>query len=170
MKEVAETNRLIVRHFTLADAGFLFQLLNEPSFLSFIGDRGVRSVVQAEQYLRAGPMESYARNGYGLSGVVLKSLGKLIGMCGVLKRDTLPEPELGYAFLPEFTRTGYAFDAATACLQHAKAALKLPALLATVQFNNVASVNLLIKMGFTEQTGFVEQFETPPLRRFRKLL
>jgi [ribosomal protein S5]-alanine N-acetyltransferase len=164
MIKVAESDRLIVRQFALADAAFLCQLLNEPSFLSFIGDRGVRSGADAEQYLLAGPMASYALNGHGLNAVVLKSSGALIGMCGVLKRDSLPEPDLGYAFLPEFTGAGYAREAALACMQHAKSALNLPALLATVRSNNAASISLLIKLGFAEQAA------EPPLLRYRAVL
>ena len=161
---MAETHRLIVRHFTLADAAFLCRLLNEPSYLEFIGDRGVRSLGDAEQYLRAGPMASYAQNGHGLNAVVLKSSDELIGMCGVLKRDTLPEPDLGYAFLPEFTGAGYAFEAAKVCMQHAKSVLNLPALLAIVRSNNAASIRLLVNLGFAEQPS------EPPLLRYRVLL
>jgi [ribosomal protein S5]-alanine N-acetyltransferase len=163
-KRVAQTERLLIRQFKMADAGFVLRLLNEPSFLEFIGDRAVRTLADAEQYLRAGPIASYLQNGHGLSAVVLKSSDELIGMCGVLKRDTLPEPDLGYAFLPEFTGAGYAFEAAKACMRHAKQVLQIPALLAIVQADNSASIKLLVKLGFAKQVA------EPPLLRFSVLL
>ncbi len=159
-KRVAQTERLLIRQFKLADADFLVLLLNQPSFLRYIGDREVRNIADAQAYLHAGPLASYAQHGHGLNAVVLKATGALIGMCGVLKRDTLPEPDLGYAFLPEFTGAGYAFEAAKACMRHAKQALQIPALLAIVQADNSASIKLLMKLGFAKQVA------EPPLLRF----
>jgi [ribosomal protein S5]-alanine N-acetyltransferase len=161
---VAQTARLRIRHFTAADAPFVLQLLNTPGFLAFIGDRGVRTLDAAISYLDGGPVASYAAHGHGLNAVQLLSTGAVIGMCGVLKRDTLPEPDLGYALLPEFEGQGYAFEAATACITHARSALNIPALLATVRPNNPASIRVLTALGFAEVGRFDE------LLRYRRVL
>src|SRR5690349_9858902 len=113
-----ETPRLHIRPFSFNDAPFILRLLNEPSFLQHIGDKGVRDLEGAKVYLTNGPMASYARHGHGLMAVVLKATGEPIGMCGLLKRDNLEHPDLGYAFLPEFWSKGYAREAAKATLDH----------------------------------------------------
>src|ERR1700760_1980477 len=107
-----ETNRLVLRQLTLSDAAFILRLLNEPSFLKYIGDKHVRSQTDAELYIASGPCESYARNGFGLLCVELRATAKPIGMCGLLQRETLPGPDIGFAFLPEFWGQGYAYEAA----------------------------------------------------------
>lgn len=95
-----DTDHLTIRPFTLEDAPFIVRLLNEPSFLEFIGDKGVRTLAQAEAYLRQGPLASYASHGHGLCMVQDRVTGAPMGMCGLIKRDTLPEVDLGYAFVP----------------------------------------------------------------------
>ena len=149
---VAETVRLRIRHFNLEDAEFVMRLLNEPSFIKFIGDKGVRTLVEARAYLLTGPLAGYARFGFGLNCVELKESGAPIGMCGVLKRDTLPDPDLGYAFLPEYWSSGYAFEAAAAIMHHARDTFGLPRLLAVTTADNAASIRLLEKAGF-QYTG-----------------
>jgi hypothetical protein len=99
------------------DAPLLVRLLNEPSFIENIGDRGVHSLEDAHRYLREGPMAMYEKYGFGLWHTALKD-GTFIGMCGMLKRDNLPDPDLGYAYLPEFWGQGFAYEAAAATLQH----------------------------------------------------
>lgn len=139
-----ETPRLVLRPFTPQDAPFALRLLNEPSFLEHIGDKGVRDLEGARAYLEGGPLASYARHGHGLMAVILKASGAPIGMCGLLKRDTLPEPDLGYAFLPEAWGQGCALEAAQAVL----VACPFPRLLAIVSPANGASIRLLEKAGF----------------------
>jgi len=95
-----ETERLVLRHIAIRDAEFIRAVLNEPSFLRFIGDRGVRTTDDACRYIQDGPVASYTRYGYGLLRVGLKADDTPIGICGVLKRDTLPEPDLGFSLLP----------------------------------------------------------------------
>lgn len=147
---IARTERLSLRHFNLDDAPFVLRLLNDPSFLQYIGDRGVRIVEDAENYLRNGPMASYAANGHGLDAVVLHDGGICVGMCGIVRRDTLPGPDLGYAFLPEYTGAGLAEEATRAALEHARDALHFSEMLAIVQPDNAASIKLLNKLGFVE--------------------
>ena len=143
-----DTARLQIRPFTLEDAPFILRLLNEPSFHLHIGDKGVRDLEGARGYLTGGPLASYARHGHGLLAVVLKATGEPIGMCGLLKRDTLTQPDLGYAFLPEFWSQGYAREAAEAMLNHGHSHLGFPTILAVVSQGNAASIRLLEKLGF----------------------
>jgi RimJ/RimL family protein N-acetyltransferase len=142
-----DTPRLRLRPFTPDDASFALRLLNEPSFLQHIGDKGVRTAADAVAYLEKGPMASYARHGHGLMAVALKATGEPIGMCGLLKRDNLDHPDLGYAFLPEAWGQGYGLEAARAALEAAKRGC----VLAIVSQGNAPSIKLLLKLGFTFQ-------------------
>src|SRR6476659_711771 len=112
-----ETPRLSLRRLDFADAPFLVGLLNQPSFLANIGDRGVRNVEDAHRYLREGPMAMYEKFGFGLWHTSLRD-GTFVGMCGLLKRDHLPAPDLGYAYLPASWGQGIAYEAADATMQH----------------------------------------------------
>jgi len=133
---VAETDRLVLRRFTPEDAGFVLRLLNEPSFIQNIGDKGVRTLEQAARYLADGPIQSYARNGHGLNLVSLKDSLQPIGMCGLLKRDGLLDVDLGYAFLPEFCSRGYAYEAAAGILRSRKELPRLKRIVAFVSPGN----------------------------------
>ncbi len=138
---VAETDRLVLRRFTPEDAGFVLRLLNEPSFIQNIGDKGIRTLEQAARYLADGPIQSYARNGHGLNLVSLKDSLQPIGMCGLLKRDVFPDVDLGYAFLPEFCSRGYAYEAAAAILRWCRG---LPRLTRIVAFVSPGRVLVLL--------------------------
>ena len=148
MAYTLETPRLQLREFTEADAGYMLRQLNEPSFIENIADRGVRDTVQAQAYLRNGPIASYATSGFGFWAVVEKSSGQIIGMCGLIKRPNLEHADLGYAFLPEYFGKGYAFEACTACITAAARDFGLPRLLAIVNPANTPSRRLLEKLGF----------------------
>ena len=112
--KILETERLLLRQFSLADAELILELLNEPSFIRNIGNRGVRTLADARSYILNGPVASYAKNGFGLYLVVLKQTNESIGMCGLIKRDTLEDVDIGYAFLPRFWARGYAVESARA--------------------------------------------------------
>ena len=144
---VLQTERLNLREFTLDDAPFILTLLNEPSFLRFIGDKKVRTLEAAQQYILNGPMASYAQHGFGLHLVELKNSKTSIGMCGLLKRDELPDPDIGFAFVPDFWGKGFAFEAATALMNDARERFKLNRVLAIVNPDNDASIKLLEKLG-----------------------
>jgi RimJ/RimL family protein N-acetyltransferase len=144
---VLETERLVLRPFTMDDAPFILTLLNEPSFLRYIGDKKVRTLEDARQYLLNGPIASYERNGFGLCLVELKDSQTAIGMCGLLKREELPDPDIGFAFLPDFWNKGFAFEAAAAVMNDARARLKLNRILAIVNPDNYASIKLLERLG-----------------------
>jgi len=142
-----ETERLSIRPFTKEDAGFILELLNEPSFIQNIGDRGVRTVSDAERYIETGPVASYARNGFGLCLVTLKESSKSIGMCGLIKRDALDDVDLGYAFLPRFWSKGYALEAARAVQQYGYEVVGLKRIVGIVDPQNLSSIRVLEKLG-----------------------
>ena len=144
---VIETERLILRPFVSSDAPFILALLNEPSFLRYIGDKKVRTIQDAEQYILNGPVASYERHGLGLCLVELKGSHTPIGMCGLLKRDELPDVDIGFAFLPDFWNKGFAYEAAAAMMTDARERLKLERILAITNQDNEASIKLLQKLG-----------------------
>jgi RimJ/RimL family protein N-acetyltransferase len=145
---VLETERLLLRPFTVDDAQFVVGLLNEPSFLRYIGDKKVRNLDDARQYILNGPVASYERNGFGLYLVERREPHAPIGMCGLLKRDELPEPDIGFAFLPAAWGQGFAFESAAAVLQDADERLRLQRILAITSLDNDASIKLLERLGF----------------------
>lgn len=149
------TPRLRIRPFTLEDAPFILRLLNEPSFIANITDKGVRTLDQARDYLTTGPLASYAAHGHGLWLVQHRGTGNPMGMCGLIKRDTLSDVDLGYALVPEFWGLGYASEAAGACLAFGREALGLRCFLAIVSPGNDASTRLLQGLGFL-RTGTME--------------
>ncbi len=142
------TERLIIRPFTLDDTPFILRLLNEPSFIEHIADKGVRTLGQAAEYLTRGPLASYATHGHGLWLVQHRDTGNPMGMCGLIRRETQPEVDLGYAFCPKFWGLGYAREAAEACVAWARDCLGLPGLLAIVSPGHAASIRLLEGLDF----------------------
>jgi len=143
-----ETPRLQLRELHDGDAPFLVALLNDPAFLQHIGDRNVRNAADACRYLADGPCASYRRHGHGLLRVALRDGDTPIGICGLLKRDTLDDADLGYALLPAFRGCGYVHEAAQAVLAHAQTALGLRRVAAVVAPGNVASGEVLRRLGF----------------------
>lgn len=144
---VIETSRLLLREFTGDDAPFVVTLLNDPDWLAHIGDRGVRTVDDALAYLANGPQASYARFGYGLWCVTRRDDPDPIGMCGLVRRDWLDAPDVGFAFLPAHRRQGFALEAASAVVAHA-GALGIHTLHAIVAPGNCASHALVRRLGF----------------------
>ena len=145
--KVLETDRLIIRHLTTDDAEFVLDLLNDPSFIRYIGDKQVRTLDDACAYVRNGPARSYETYGFGLNLVELKTEGTPIGICGLFKRDTLPEPDIGFAFLPAYWKQGYALEAAAAVMKHGRETLGVKVVLAITTPDNEASGKLLSKIG-----------------------
>jgi len=147
---VLTTDRLRLRHMTVDDAAFMLRLLNEPSWLRFIGDRGVRTLADAQSYILNGPVEMVSRLGFGFYIVELKDPAEPVGpvgICGLAKRPYLADVDIGFAFLPEFWGQGYAFEAAAAVLDLAHTRLGLRRVLATVRPGNQSSIKLLEKLG-----------------------
>jgi [ribosomal protein S5]-alanine N-acetyltransferase len=145
--KILETGRLLLRQFSTEDAGFILELLNEPSFIQNIGDRGVRTLDGARSYILNGPVASYASNGFGLYLVMLKETNESIGMCGLIKRVGLEDVDIGYAFLPKFWSKGYAVESALAVKAYAKEALGLHRLVAITDPANEGSIRVLGRIG-----------------------
>lgn len=145
---VLETDRLRLRLISADDVDFIIRLLNEPSFIQNIGDRGVRTVDDALAYIAKGPAASYEKHGFGLWLVETKESSEPIGMCGLLKRDVLEDVDIGYALAPEFWAKGYALESASAVLSYANTKLGLKRVVAVVNAENQSSIRLLEKMGF----------------------
>jgi RimJ/RimL family protein N-acetyltransferase len=146
---VCETPRLLIRRLDATDAPFILRLLNEPSFLENIGDRGVRSLDNALTYLTKGPFASYAQHGFGLSHVSLKAGGDAIGMCGLLKRDWLDAPDVGFAFFPQFWSQGYAYESSVGVIEWGRRTLGITRVIGIVKAGNTGSIRVLEKLGMT---------------------
>jgi [ribosomal protein S5]-alanine N-acetyltransferase len=160
-----ETPRLTLRRLEFDDAPFLVKLLNEPSFIENIGDKGVRSVEDAHRYLREGPMAMYEKFGFGLWHTARKD-GVAVGMCGLLKRDSLPDADVGYAFLPAFWGQGFAHEATAATLRHGARKFGLARVLGVVSEGNYGSIRVLEKSGMTFERMVSMNEAEPPARLY----
>jgi RimJ/RimL family protein N-acetyltransferase len=169
MKCILETERLRLRQLDNGDAAFIFELVNSPGWLEFIGDRHVRTVSDAVDYIQNGPVKSYAAHGFGLSVVELKTDGTPIGLCGLLKRDYLDHPDIGFAFLPDFMGQGYACEIASATIAHANETLNIPIILAIVMPTNERSIRLLEKVGMTFHQTLVSPTDQTELLLYRRI-
>ena len=145
--KVLETDRLILRWLSVDDAEFILRLLNEPSFVRFIGDKGVRSIDAARDYILRGPVNSYERFGFGLYLTELKDDGVPIGICGLLKRESLKDVDIGFAFLPQFWKKGYAFESASAVMTYGRKVVGLNRIVAITSPENAESIKVLEKLG-----------------------
>jgi RimJ/RimL family protein N-acetyltransferase len=144
-----ETERLILRHLTVKDSEFMLELLNDPSWLQFIGDRGVRTVDEAHDYILQSIVAMYDRLGFGLYLTKLKGESIPIGICGLVKRDSLEDVDVGFALLPKFRGKGYAYESASAVMEYGKRTLGLNRIAAIASPDNYASAKLLEKLGFS---------------------
>ncbi len=147
VKIILVTERLIVRHLTIKDAPDILELLNEPSWLKFIGDKNVRTLQDAENYLINGPLTMYQNLGFGLFAVISKADGKFLGISGLIKRDSLPNIDIGFAFLERYWGNGFAYEASHGVLKYAKDILRLDKVVAIVDPANSSSLRLLNKIG-----------------------
>ena len=145
--QLIETERLILRHFTLEDAPFIDQLFNDPDFIRFIGDRNIQTTEDARQFLEERLIPNYEKFGFGFYLVATKELGTSIGMCGLVKRDFLEDVDIGYAFLPIARGKGYALEAAQATMAYGKNELHIPRIVAITSIDNTRSMHLLQKLG-----------------------
>jgi RimJ/RimL family protein N-acetyltransferase len=161
-----ETNRLTLRELTLHDTGFILELVNDPDWHRFIGDRGIRTLDAARTYLLEGPMETYRRLGFGFWRVETRADGRPIGMCGLIKRDTLDHVDLGFAFLPAYRGQGFAHEAASACVEYARGRLQLDRIVATTALDNVASGGLLERLGFRFERVIRPMLDRPEVRLY----
>ena len=164
---ILETERLLLRHLDVqGDAAFIRALLNTPAFLRYIGDRGVRTEADARRYIADGPVASYADHGFGLFAVDLRRSGEAVGICGLLQRPTLADPDLGFAFLPAAWGQGYATEAAAATRAWGHAVHGLDRIVAITQPDNAGSIRVLEKTGFRFERMVAVREDEPPLRLF----
>jgi len=164
--KVLETIRLILRRLSIEDADFILELVNEPSWLRFIGDKGVRSIADARDYILKGPVESYERFGFGLYLVELKENGTPIGICGLIKRASLKDVDLGFAFLPKFWGNGYAYESASAVMAYGKSAFGLNRIVAVTTPDNHSSIKVLEKLGFKFEQMVRLSVDAPEIKLF----
>ncbi len=164
--KVLETERLVLRRMSVDDAEFELGLLNEPSFLQFIGDRGVRTLEDARAYILKGPVDMYERLGFGLYIAELKGEGVPIGICGLVKRDFLEDVDIGYALLPRFWGQGYACEAASAVMEYGQGTLGLKRIVAITHPDNQSSIRVLEKLGFRFDRMIRTKADGPETRLF----
>ena len=145
--KILETERLLLRHLSRDDAAFMLELMNEPAYIRFIGDRKIRTLEGARVSITNGPIASYARNGFGLYLVELKETEEPVGICGLIKRDTLENVDIGYAFLPRFWLKGYAIESAMAVKEYARDVLGLKRIVGITDPENIGSIRVLEKIG-----------------------
>lgn len=141
------TDRLHLRWMTTDDADLLLAIWNDPAFVLHVGDRGVRTLEEAVEAFREGPERLYRDHGYGPYRVALRDTGQAVGICGLFRREGLPDPDIGFAFLPEFVGKGLAGEAARAVANHARDTLGFRRLTAIVSPGNAPSIGLIEKLG-----------------------
>ena len=163
-----ETARLSLRRFVFDDAPFVVELLNQPSFIRNIGDRGVRTVDDARRYLHDGPMAMYEKYGFGLWRASRRTDDVFVGMCGLLKRDILPDVDVGYAFLPEHWGQGYAFEAAEATVALGARKFGLRRIIGVVSDHNAASIRVLEKVGMRFERMHAMRPDEPEVRLYAR--
>jgi len=163
---VIRTARLQLRELELQDDEFILQLLNEAAFLRFIGDKGVRTLSDARDYIWKGPMDSYRRFGFGLYLVSLRAGGLPIGICGLVKRDNFADVDVGFAFLSRYWSQGYATESAAAVLAHGKERLQVPRIVAITAPDNHGSIAVLEKIGLQFERMIKLTENSPELKLF----
>jgi RimJ/RimL family protein N-acetyltransferase len=158
---IAETPRLLIRELTVDDAEFIFGLVNEPSFLKNIGDKGVRNLEDARKFILEGPWASHRERGYGQFLVELKEGGDPIGVCGLLFRESLNVSDIGCAYLPQYWRRGFAYEAACAVMEYGRETLGIEKIVGLTSKENLASIKALEKLGMSYER-IVKMSDTDP--------
>jgi len=147
---VAETKRLRIKKFTKSDAAFFLELANSPNWIKYIGDRNLKTVQDAEEYLKNGAIKSYNTFGFGFYKLELKSkTNKPIGTCGLVKREELDDVDVGFAMLPEYEGMGFGFESSIEILNIAKRQFNLKRIVAITLPTNKSSIRLLEKLGLS---------------------
>jgi [ribosomal protein S5]-alanine N-acetyltransferase len=162
---VVQTRRLVLRRLESSDAAFILELLNEPEFLRFIGDKGVRTLDNAREYILKGPHDSYTRHGFGLYAACLYD-GTPIGICGLVKREGLADVDVGFAFLTHYRSMGYAVESAAAVLEHARRVLRFQRIVAITSPDNAASIAVLERIGLKFERMIRLAEHSPELKLF----
>ena len=148
MKQILETERLVLREIDpVVDAAFMLELLNEPAFIRYVADRGVRTTEAASGYITEKILPSYAKFGFGFYLMELKGSSESVGICGLVKRDSLEDVDIGFSTAARYWGRGYAYEAASALMEHGRKVHGLPRIVGITAPGNEASMNLLQKLG-----------------------
>ncbi|MDT0552937.1 GNAT family N-acetyltransferase [Urechidicola vernalis] len=159
---ILETDRLHILKFTLKDAPFIFELVNSPNWLKFIGDKNVKSLKDAEQYIQEKLLNQYKHFGFSFYLVRTKSKQKPIGMTGFIKRPSMQDVEIGFSFLPNSSGKGYALESSKAILKYGKSHLKIEKVVAITDQKNTRSQKLLERLGLEKQGEIIlPDFDKP---------
>lgn len=164
--KVLETERLILRWLTVDDAEFMFALMNEAAYLRFIGDKGIKTISDAGAYILNGPVDSYERFDYGLYLTELKASGAPIGICGLVNRESIEDVDIGFAFLPEYWASGYAYESAKAVLVYGKNVVGLKRIVAVTAVDNQSSIRLIEKIGLRFEKIISLSADEPDVKLF----
>ena len=168
---IAESHRLLLSKITLKDAPFFVELMNTPGFLKFVGDRKIKTQKDAKTHLKNGLLKSYKEHGFGYYKFTLKEQPNIpLGIAGILKRDVLEYPDVGFALLPQYEKQGYAFEASEAVLKLAKEKFKINKISAITNPDNDKSITLLEKLGLTLEKRINPFDEAKELLLFAKAL
>lgn len=163
---IIETDRLVLRWLTPDDAPFILELLNDPTWLRFIGDKGVRTLEDAKNYILTGPMDMYSRLGFGLFLTELKDGSIPIGICGLIKRDSLEDVDIGFTFLSRYQSRGYGYEAASATMAYGIEQLGLKRIVAITSKDNLGSATLLEKIGMNFERIVILHDDSEELKLF----
>ena len=166
--KIRDTARLTLRLITIDDAAFYLQLVNEPAWLQYVGDKGLRTLADARQAILNGPVAMQQRCGFSLYLCELKGSAMPIGICGLVKRASLADVDIGFAFLPEFCGSGYAYEAAVAVLEHANQKLGIHRLVAITKPDNLRSIRLLERLGMCLERGTTLRKGTEEIRLYAR--
>lgn len=164
---IIETERLELRKLSLEDSNFIFELLNDPDWIKYIGNRNINNDEDAQNYISNRLLKGYEQYGFGFYLVKEKDSNSSIGLCGLIKRDFLEKVDLGFAFLPKYREKGYAYESASAIMKYAKENFGLNTLLAITSLNNTNSINLLEKLGFKFEKTIKMPNENEELNLFK---
>jgi RimJ/RimL family protein N-acetyltransferase len=166
--QIIETKRLILRELSAEDAEFVLELINEPAWKKNIGDRGIRTTEGAREYILNGPAASYEKFGFGLWLVELKESGVSVGICGLIKRETLEDVDIGFAFLERFWSKGYAVESAAAVMDYGRDALGLKRIVAITVPENLGSIKVLEKIGMRFEKMFKTAEDAEEIKLFAR--
>lgn len=166
-KIIIQTDRLVLREFSLTDAAFVMQLVNTNEWIKNIGDRNVHNIKDAESYIQLAMLDNYVKHGYGMWLVILKESNVPIGMCGLIKRDYLDYADVGFALMPDFFKKAYGTEAAMACLRYGFDILNMDCIYAIVLPQNIASVRLIEKLGMSCLGEFINAVSEELLLKYQ---
>jgi RimJ/RimL family protein N-acetyltransferase len=159
-----ETERLRLRRMTPDDAEFLHELMNEPEFITNVADRGISNLTDARRWIAEKIMPGYERDGFGFNVIELKNIGGPIGICGLVKRESLEDVDIGYSILRAWCGKGYAYEAASAVLAYGRNILGLDRIVGITSSSNSISIHLLEKLGLHfEKMVQLPEFERPSM-------